>query len=126
MSVAYSIVSAVMMILVYPSGILANTSIEHRLIALGIGILLMVLYGRLIYIILISMISWYFVTYNYWLNKLSYQHLDATSLSNSISICFSIVQPEVKVPFEYYASKLQMLLALFILYSGGNGSLVLY
>ena len=38
-AVAYSMVSAVMMmILVYPSGILANTSIEHRLIALGIGI----------------------------------------------------------------------------------------
>ena len=64
-AVAYSMVSAVMMmILVYPSGILENTSIEHRLIALGIGILLMVLYGRLIYAILISMISFgIFVTY---------------------------------------------------------------
>ena len=32
-AVAYSMVSAVMMmILVYPSGILSNTSIEHRLI----------------------------------------------------------------------------------------------
>ena len=64
-AVAYSMVSAVMMmILVYPSGILANTLIEHRLIALGIGILLMVLYGRLIYAILVSMISFgIFVTY---------------------------------------------------------------
>ena len=64
-AVAYSMVSAVMMtILVYPSGILASTSIEHRLIALGIGILFMVLYGRLIYAILISMISFgIFVTY---------------------------------------------------------------
>ena len=57
-AVAYSMVSAVMMmILVYPSGILANTSIEHRLIALGIGILLIVFYGKLLYAILISMIS---------------------------------------------------------------------
>ena len=64
-AVAYSMVSAVMMmILVYPSGILANTLIEHRLIALGIGILLMVFYGRLIYAILVSMISFgIFVTY---------------------------------------------------------------
>ena len=64
-AVAYSMVSAVMMmILVYPSGILSNTSIEHRLIALGVGILLMVLYGNLLYAILISMISFgIFVTY---------------------------------------------------------------
>ena len=64
-AVAYSMVSAVMMmILVYPSGILANTSIEHRLIALGIGILLIVFYGKLLYAILISMISFgIFVTY---------------------------------------------------------------
>ena len=64
-AVAYSMVSAVMMmILVYPSGILANTSIEHRLIALGIGILFMVIYGKLLYAILISMISFsIFVTY---------------------------------------------------------------
>ena len=64
-AVAYSMVSAVMMmILVYPSGILASTSIEHRLIALGIGILLIVFYGKLLYAILISMISFgIFVTY---------------------------------------------------------------
>ena len=64
-AVAYSMVSAVMMmILVYPSGILLNTSIEHRLIALGVGILLMVFYGKLLYAILISMISFgVFVTY---------------------------------------------------------------
>ena len=64
-AVAYSMVSAVMMmILVYPSGILADTSIEHRLKALGIGILLMIFYGRLIYAILVSMISFgIFVTY---------------------------------------------------------------
>ena len=64
-AVAYSMVSAVMMmILVYPSGILSNTSIEHRLIALGEGILLMVFYGKLLYAILISMISFViFVTY---------------------------------------------------------------
>ncbi len=64
-AVAYSMVSGVMMmILVYPTGILLNTSIEHRLMALGIGILLMIFYGKLIYAILISMISFgIFVTY---------------------------------------------------------------
>ena len=64
-AVAYSMVSAVMMmILVYPFGILANTSIEHRLIALVIGISLMVFYEKLLYAILISMISFgIFVTY---------------------------------------------------------------
>ena len=57
-SVAYSMVAAVMMmILVYPSGILSTTNVEHRLIALIIGVIFMLIFKKLFYAILISMIS---------------------------------------------------------------------
>ena len=55
--VAYSMVAAVMMmILVYPSGVLSSTMIEHRLIALAIGVLVMIFLKKLLYAILISMV----------------------------------------------------------------------
>ena len=57
-SAAYSMVAAVMMmILVYPSGILSTTGVEHRLIALIIGVIFMLTFKKLFYAILISMIS---------------------------------------------------------------------
>ena len=56
--VAYSMVAAVMMmILVYPSGVLSTTMVEDRLIALAIGIIAMILLKKLLYSILISMVS---------------------------------------------------------------------
>ena len=56
--VAYSLVAAVMMmILVYPSGVLSTTMVEDRLVALGIGIIAMIFLKKLLYSILISMIS---------------------------------------------------------------------
>ena len=56
-AVAYSMVSAVMMmILVYPSGILSSANIEHRLMALIIGVIFMLVFKKLFYAILISMI----------------------------------------------------------------------
>ena len=55
--VAYSMVAAVMMmILVYPSGVLSTTMVEHRLIALAIGVLVMIFLKKLLFAILISMV----------------------------------------------------------------------
>ena len=48
-TMAYAMVSAVLLlILVHPTGVLATTSLEHRLIGLAVGLLVMLLSKRLI------------------------------------------------------------------------------
>ena len=57
-SVAYSMVSAVMMtILIYPAGVLATTLTEHRVIGLVIGLSVMLIFKNLVAAISISLIS---------------------------------------------------------------------
>ena len=49
-SVAYAMVSGVLMlIMVYPTGILATTELDHRFIALFIGLATMILTKKLLY-----------------------------------------------------------------------------
>ena len=49
-TMAYAMVSAVLLlILVYPTGVLATTGIDHRLIGLGAGLLAMFISKRLIF-----------------------------------------------------------------------------
>ena len=57
-SVAYSMVSAVMMmILIYPTGVLATTLTEHRVLGLVIGLSVMLIFKNLAAAISISLIS---------------------------------------------------------------------
>jgi len=57
-SIAYSMVSAVMMmILIYPTGVLATTLTEHRVLGLIIGLSVMMIVKNLASAILISLIS---------------------------------------------------------------------
>ena len=57
-SIAYSMVSAVMMmILIYPTGALATTLTEHRILGLIIGLSVMLIFKNLVSAILISLIS---------------------------------------------------------------------
>jgi len=57
-SIAYSMVSAVMMMmLIYPTGVLATTLTEHRVIGLVIGLSVMLIFKNLVAAISISLIS---------------------------------------------------------------------
>ena len=64
-SVAYSMVASVMMILlVYPSGVLSTTTFENRLLGLAIGLLVMITTKRLFIAIMSGIGSFgIFVTY---------------------------------------------------------------
>ena len=57
-SVAYAMVAGVMMlVLVYPTGMLSTTSLEDRLLALLFGILVLVITNRLLFSIFFGIIT---------------------------------------------------------------------